>query len=204
VNKVLDAKEGYKYCSQCKKELPKDDRFFFNGGKSAGGFTSACKACKTDYGYGYAKPNKYRDEKRECLSCGEVFDNPSENFYTKDGDRLESECKSCSTERKNQSRRAKNADVEEDISTEQWLEIVESYNSCCAYCGESDTRLQRDHIIPISRGGPTTPENLVPACPRCNLSKSDKTVSEWYPKQDFHTAEREARIINIPYDRLRC
>lgn len=32
-----------------------------------------------------------------------------------------------------------------------------------------------DHIIPISRGGDSTPENLRVLCRTCNLSKSDKT-----------------------------
>ncbi|NUQ76099.1 MAG: HNH endonuclease [Polyangiaceae bacterium] len=38
----------------------------------------------------------------------------------------------------------------------------------CWRCGYQSKRLQRCHIIPASRGGPTTPENLVLLCRRCH------------------------------------
>jgi hypothetical protein len=41
----------------------------------------------------------------------------------------------------------------------------------CAACG-SKSNLQFDHIIPVSRGGATTVQNLQLLCTQCNLSKS--------------------------------
>lgn len=39
---------------------------------------------------------------------------------------------------------------------------------------------QSGHNIPESKGGPTTPENLIPICSRCNLSMGDRyTFDEW-------------------------
>jgi hypothetical protein len=32
-----------------------------------------------------------------------------------------------------------------------------------------------EHIVPSSRGGPSTPDNLALSCPGCNLHKSDRT-----------------------------
>ncbi len=43
----------------------------------------------------------------------------------------------------------------------------------CVYCGSTEN-LQLDHIIPFSRGGATTIENLQLLCQRCNLEKSNK------------------------------
>ena len=43
----------------------------------------------------------------------------------------------------------------------------------CVYCG-STQNLQLDHIIPFSRGGATTIENLQLLCQKCNLEKSNK------------------------------
>ncbi len=54
-----------------------------------------------------------------------------------------------------------------------------SNSSGCAYCGVSDD-LQWEHIIPRSAGGPDTIDNLVLACPECNLSKGTKDLIEWY------------------------
>jgi hypothetical protein len=49
---------------------------------------------------------------------------------------------------------------------------------------------QTGHNIPESKGGPTTIDNLVPICSRCNLSMSNNyTFKEWSEKY------REAPII---------
>ncbi|MEM6615116.1 MAG: HNH endonuclease [Pseudomonadota bacterium] len=43
----------------------------------------------------------------------------------------------------------------------------------CQYCGSQDD-LTFDHVIPRSRGGQTTWENVVTACAPCNLRKGGK------------------------------
>jgi 5-methylcytosine-specific restriction endonuclease McrA len=47
----------------------------------------------------------------------------------------------------------------------------------CVYCGSND-RLTLDHVIPKSKGGGNTWENLVTCCANCNVKKGDKTVEE--------------------------
>jgi 5-methylcytosine-specific restriction endonuclease McrA len=47
----------------------------------------------------------------------------------------------------------------------------------CQYCG-SKKQLTIDHIIPRSKGGTHTWENVVIACESCNCSKSDHTPKE--------------------------
>ncbi len=49
----------------------------------------------------------------------------------------------------------------------------------CEFCGGTK-ELSFDHIIPHSRGGPDSAENLVLACRGCNSSKGDKGLYEWY------------------------
>jgi HNH endonuclease len=56
----------------------------------------------------------------------------------------------------------------------------------CDYCGNELTRnygkpnsYEADHRQPYSRGGPTTEENLAPACRTCNRSKGAKTPEEF-------------------------
>ena len=47
----------------------------------------------------------------------------------------------------------------------------------CQYCSSTDD-LTFDHVIPRSRGGRTTWENIVTACAPCNLSKGGRTPRE--------------------------
>jgi 5-methylcytosine-specific restriction endonuclease McrA len=46
----------------------------------------------------------------------------------------------------------------------------------CVYCGAPATSL--DHVVPKSRGGPHTWDNVVSACSRCNHVKADRGIAE--------------------------
>lgn len=50
----------------------------------------------------------------------------------------------------------------------------------CAYCGvdASKRELVVDHIVPVSKGGPTTLQNLTAACQPCNSGKGAGSVTE--------------------------
>lgn len=65
------------------------------------------------------------------------------------------------------------------LTAVQWREILERYHYCCAYCGTNAAHLTIDHVIPVSRGGQHTKENIVPACQSCNSAKHDHTLEEW-------------------------
>ena len=47
----------------------------------------------------------------------------------------------------------------------------------CVYCGNTK-QLTIDHVIPKSKGGKNTWENLVTCCIKCNLKKSDRTPEQ--------------------------
>lgn len=49
----------------------------------------------------------------------------------------------------------------------------------CQYCGDEDGPFDIDHIYPVSRGGSDDEDNLCLACKPCNMSKSNKLVTEW-------------------------
>jgi len=53
-------------------------------------------------------------------------------------------------------------------------------NYCCLYCGKKfhGDELTLDHVIPKSKGGSNSWENLVTCCSACNRRKADKTPSE--------------------------
>jgi hypothetical protein len=48
----------------------------------------------------------------------------------------------------------------------------------CVFC-RLPSDLTTDHLIPRSRGGDDSADNLVLACQPCNLSRGDKGIFEW-------------------------
>ncbi|MFC2092840.1 HNH endonuclease [Bacteroidota bacterium] len=55
--------------------------------------------------------------------------------------------------------------------------IIRRDNHRCQFCGAS-SNLTIDHIIPKSRGGEDTWENLTTACIKCNNKKGDRIPEE--------------------------
>jgi len=55
--------------------------------------------------------------------------------------------------------------------------IMKRDGYACGYC-KSKKNLTIDHIIPKSRGGKNTWDNLVTCCNRCNTIKDNKTPNE--------------------------
>ena len=54
--------------------------------------------------------------------------------------------------------------------------VLRRDNQRCGYCSSSATTI--DHVMPRSRGGMDSWENLVACCLRCNNTKGDRTPAE--------------------------
>lgn len=77
-------------------------------------------------------------------------------------------------------RRARLAGVEvNDFTAAHWDELLAEHSHSCAYCGVTGVPLERDHVIALSKGGPHTKSNIVPACRACNGSKNARDLDEW-------------------------
>lgn len=62
------------------------------------------------------------------------------------------------------------------VTPAEWQAIKHDFGYACAYCEETGVRLEKDHVHSIARGGSDSPENIVPACRRCNATKGAGTV----------------------------
>jgi 5-methylcytosine-specific restriction endonuclease McrA len=56
--------------------------------------------------------------------------------------------------------------------------ILHRDGHACQYCGARGEDLTLDHVLPRSRGGKDTWENMVTACVRCNVKKGNRTPNE--------------------------
>jgi 5-methylcytosine-specific restriction endonuclease McrA len=89
------------------------------------------------------------------------------------------------------------ARVEHDLSLPQWARLQEAWGGC-AYCGVRTTALQKDCLLPISRGGRYTVTNVVPACQPCNASKCNTEVTTWMRRKKLDERTfliRQAEIV---------
>ncbi|RLE00111.1 MAG: HNH endonuclease [Aquificota bacterium] len=78
-------------------------------------------------------------------------------------------------------------------------------NFRCAYCGKTlrDNELTIDHVVPRSKGGKWTWENLVTCCVRCNRAKRQEIWVPTYtdpvkPRFLFTRYLKVARLIDPP------
>ncbi len=68
-------------------------------------------------------------------------------------------------------------------------------NFQCQYCGKTDLPLTIDHMVPRSRGGEDSWENLITACTRCNSIKGNKTPRE----AGMHPLKQAIRPNNLMF-----
>lgn len=151
---------------------------------------------------------------RECTVCGVVkpLTEFPKNGKDKDGNaRYRNDCKECyNITRKLTKQKAvtkflnntkKRTGEVNTYDLHDWKDAMLHFKGCCAYCGVKQTRkirLTRDHVIPVTDPhglGVTTRENIVPACSKCNSSKSNHPLVNWYKKQKFYSDERLELII---------
>lgn len=52
----------------------------------------------------------------------------------------------------------------------QFRELCGYYGYVCLCCGASG-KLTADHVVPLSRGGTNTIDNIQPLCLKCNIKK---------------------------------
>lgn len=64
------------------------------------------------------------------------------------------------------------------------MRILDKSGGACWYCGaEIDAAtMHMDHLVPLKQGGRDALDNIVPACPTCNMSKGSKSIEEWRVK----------------------
>ncbi|CAB4967573.1 MAG: hypothetical protein F2840_14820 [Actinobacteria bacterium] len=117
---------------------------------------------------------------KACRDCRDL--QPLQDFYR---DRLSpdghmADCRTCDDKKRY------------GLSVAEYDEIIRATDGLCVYCGGPHEAL--DHVVPKLLGGADSPENLVPACRRCNGSKLASPLKEWWPR---HLAEHLSGVPPI-------
>lgn len=89
--------------------------------------------------------------------------------------------------------------ADNDLTAAQWEAIQRAWDGC-AYCGaqaSADAVLQKDCVLPLSRGGRYTLDNVVPACRSCNASKSNEEVTHWLRRKRLDESAFLVRLYEV-------
>lgn len=111
-------------------------------------------------------------------------------------------------------RRANQHDTKINFTKEDWQRALEYWEHKCAICSRpADFWLDivADHWIPITKGGDTTSDNIVPLCQgkkgqpdgviSCNPSKSNRDAKEWLvEKYGVRKANQIIKRINSYFE----
>lgn len=76
-------------------------------------------------------------------------------------------------------KRRASARIDATLTAAEWREILAEWHHRCAYCAvpfSAEVKATQDHVVPVSKGGHHTRENVVPACKPCN---SRKGARDW-------------------------
>lgn len=176
-----------KKCPVCNIEMLVG--YFSTDKTTKDGYYGMCKSCKDKYRIEYVKKpeimatNKTTREKYTKNNSDKIR-RKSKEYRKNNKNKVDANRKSWKLRNPDkvklidQKKRCKRESVmTEKISVEEWQNKKAEFDHCCAYCGIKETYLNKltiDHFIAISKGGPHTLFNLVPACRSCNAKKHNK------------------------------
>lgn len=76
----------------------------------------------------------------------------------------------------------------------------------CRYCGDDSVPLTVDHLVLWEEGGPSTEDNLVASCKKCNSKRGNLQLEDWFDHPYYrkksrnlppHVRELNRDLLNI-------
>jgi 5-methylcytosine-specific restriction endonuclease McrA len=189
-----------KECKGCHKVLPLSA--FPVAPRYKHGRHSLCVPCKKDYSARYheahrekkiARAKKHYDEHTEARKryiSEWIKRNPDKHRgYMK---RWESENHAAvvaKSRRGHHNRKVRVKAAEGSWTLQEWQALLDQYDHRCLACNkqEPEIKLTMDHVIPLSKGGSNSIDNIQPLCVSCNSKKYTTDI-------DYRTEEHAPRL----------
>ena len=171
-----DSTTSIKCCTKCNTELPASSEYFDRNRFRPDGLRLWCKSCCI------AEDRQWENERTEKRRARKV------KYYSKYYDENPEIYKVNNSKRRARKRNAEGTHNVADIEAQ-----YQRQQGSCHYCGCALTKAPRftnsatvDHVVPLSRGGSNSPDNLVIACMDCNRRKHNKLLCEWSGSDYFN------------------
>lgn len=201
-----------KACSNCNEVFPAVSKYYHKNKNNPDGLAYQCKVCRNHYNKmrqrkkasespantrlyqeTYRKMNKdkiavYRKEYYSRNKKKELFNSIR---YNRENPEVMRETL--------QRYRAKKSNLKHSFTKEDWEFCLNYFNHSCAYCRISQSKtnetFHQEHVVPVSKNGPYTADNIVPSCPSCNFSKNSIDMEVWFKRQSFYDEKQLYNII---------
>lgn len=167
--------EGYKLCRPCNRILPANEKFFHHAKAGKYGFHHKCKECRANLSDAEREQKRFydaqwhKDNKDHCSEVSRYYRQTERGIIAK--------------RTRAHNRRARKRGAVGTHTTEELYQQLKHQKGKCYYChvklGKGRDSWNGDHIIPLSRGGTNTIDNIVIVCPSCNFRKGTKLPHEW-------------------------
>lgn len=91
-------------------------------------------------------------------------------------------------------RASKKFGLSEHFTAPEWVNLCLRYGCICLACKEKLViyLLPPDHIVPLTKGGTNTIDNIQPLCTKCNIGKNNRTFN-WRVRVDDLYSLRPAK-----------
>lgn len=143
-------------CSLCKKIKPLSEFSPKKRKDTQNGLQSRCKSCvrKLQHQIYWRNPEKQREAARK-----RPYNRERNKIYLNN-------------------RRNKIKSSTENFTLQQWLDLKIQYKNTCLRCNKQEPEIQLtpDHILPLSKGGSNSIDNIQPLCLSCNIQKHTRHI----------------------------
>lgn len=161
-----------KVCARCSIHKTKEE--FNVSKKNRDGLFSWCKECKSEHRKSQYVANKEKEAKqhKSWVSLNREK-RRAQNVKATRAWQQNNQDKVRHWKLDNKHKR-REAYGQGSVSIEDWIALCNKYGNVCLSCGKSEITM--DHVVPLSKGGTHTIDNVQPLCGTCNSIKHDKTI----------------------------